>query len=145
MVAVTYPFNLTQQPAAAIPCGLPTLGLPVSMQIVGSKYSDILVLRAGHAYEAARPFAIPFMRAGTDTFVITRCRNGRPVGYRLEFLRSQVRLGQARMAAPCRDYARCVGCESSAALRLSGTGMGGPGQDIGKFHLHRLGAGEMLK
>jgi Asp-tRNA(Asn)/Glu-tRNA(Gln) amidotransferase A subunit family amidase len=59
MVAVTYPFNLTQQPAAAVPCDLPTLGLPVSMQIVGSKYSDILVLRAGHAYEAARPFAIP--------------------------------------------------------------------------------------
>ena len=91
MVAVTYPFNLTQQPAAAVPCGLPTLGLPVSMQILGSKYSDILVLRAGHAYEAARPFAIPSCEQVQipATCVITRCRNGRPVGYRLEFLHSQ--------------------------------------------------------
>ncbi len=55
----TYPFNLTQQPAAAVPCGLTTLGLPVSMQIVGAKYSDVLVLRAAYAYETVRPFAIP--------------------------------------------------------------------------------------
>ena len=38
----TYPFNLTQQPAAAVPCGFTTSGLPVSMQIVGPKYSDAL-------------------------------------------------------------------------------------------------------
>jgi aspartyl-tRNA(Asn)/glutamyl-tRNA(Gln) amidotransferase subunit A len=55
----TYPFNLTQQPAAAVPCGLTTLGLPVSMQIVGAKYSDALVLRAAYAFETARPFAVP--------------------------------------------------------------------------------------
>jgi aspartyl-tRNA(Asn)/glutamyl-tRNA(Gln) amidotransferase subunit A len=58
----TYPFNLTQQPAAAVPCGLTKLGLPVSMQIVGAKYSDPLVLRAAYAYETARPFAIPSHR-----------------------------------------------------------------------------------
>jgi aspartyl-tRNA(Asn)/glutamyl-tRNA(Gln) amidotransferase subunit A len=55
----TYPFNLTQQPAAAVPCGLTALGLPVSMQIVGAKYSDALVLRAAYAFETARPFAVP--------------------------------------------------------------------------------------
>jgi aspartyl-tRNA(Asn)/glutamyl-tRNA(Gln) amidotransferase subunit A len=55
----TYPFNLTQQPAAAVPCGFTTLGLPVSMQIVGAKYSDALVLRAAYAYEEAHPFAVP--------------------------------------------------------------------------------------
>jgi len=55
----TYPFNLTQQPAAAVPCGFTTSGLPVSMQIVGTKYSDALVLRAAYAYEAAHPFALP--------------------------------------------------------------------------------------
>jgi len=55
----TYPFNLTQQPAAAVPCGFTTSGLPVSMQIVGAKFSDALVLRAGYAYETAHPFAVP--------------------------------------------------------------------------------------
>ena len=55
----TYPFNLTQQPAAAIPCGFTTSGLPVSMQIVGAKFSDALVLRAARAYETIRPFVLP--------------------------------------------------------------------------------------
>jgi Asp-tRNA(Asn)/Glu-tRNA(Gln) amidotransferase A subunit family amidase len=34
----------------------------VSMQIVGAKYSDPLVLRAAYAYETARPFAIPSLQ-----------------------------------------------------------------------------------
>jgi len=55
----TYPFNLTQQPAAAVPCGLAPNGLPVSLQIVGPKFADALVLRAARAYEAAHPFALP--------------------------------------------------------------------------------------
>jgi aspartyl-tRNA(Asn)/glutamyl-tRNA(Gln) amidotransferase subunit A len=55
----TFPFNLTQQPAAAVPCGFTTSGLPVSMQIIGPKYSDALVLRAACAHEAAHPFAVP--------------------------------------------------------------------------------------
>jgi aspartyl-tRNA(Asn)/glutamyl-tRNA(Gln) amidotransferase subunit A len=54
----TYPFNLTQQPAAAVPCGFAISGLPVSMQIVGAKYSDALVLRAAYAYEASHPFVV---------------------------------------------------------------------------------------
>jgi aspartyl-tRNA(Asn)/glutamyl-tRNA(Gln) amidotransferase subunit A len=55
----TYPFNLTQQPAAAVPCGFTKSGLPVSMQIVGAKFSDLLVLRAAYAYEKAHPFVLP--------------------------------------------------------------------------------------
>jgi len=55
----TYPFNLTQQPAASVPCGFTTSGLPVSMQIVGAKFSDALVLRAASAYETAHPFVVP--------------------------------------------------------------------------------------
>lgn len=55
----SYPFNLTQQPAAALPCGLTTTGLPVSLQIVGPRYSDALVLRASRAFEAAFPWALP--------------------------------------------------------------------------------------
>jgi len=51
----TYPFNLTQQPALSIPCGLTSDGLPIGLQIVGAKYQDAMVLRAGHAFERARP------------------------------------------------------------------------------------------
>ena len=31
----TYPFNLTQQPAASVPCGFSSDGLPIGLQIVG--------------------------------------------------------------------------------------------------------------
>jgi aspartyl-tRNA(Asn)/glutamyl-tRNA(Gln) amidotransferase subunit A len=51
----TYPFNLTQQPAATVPCGFTTAGLPIGLQIVGPRYGDALVLRAARAYEAAHP------------------------------------------------------------------------------------------
>ena len=49
----TYPFNMTQQPAASVPCGFTAAGLPVGLQIVGPRHSDALVLRAARAYEAA--------------------------------------------------------------------------------------------
>ncbi len=42
----SYPFNLTQQPAITIPCGLTRSGLPVGLQIVGAMFADGLVLRA---------------------------------------------------------------------------------------------------
>ncbi len=53
----TYPFNLTQQPAASVPCGLTSDGLPIGLQIVGPARCDHLVLRAARAFESARPFA----------------------------------------------------------------------------------------
>jgi aspartyl-tRNA(Asn)/glutamyl-tRNA(Gln) amidotransferase subunit A len=55
----TYPFNLTQQPAASVPCGLTGEGLPAGLQIVGSRYADARVLRAARAFEAAQPFPMP--------------------------------------------------------------------------------------
>ncbi|POX56077.1 amidase [Streptomyces sp. Ru71] len=49
----TYPFNLTQQPAASVPVGADADGLPVGLQIVAARHRDDLVLRAAHAlYEA---------------------------------------------------------------------------------------------
>ena len=51
----TYPFNLTQQPAATVPCGFTAAGLPAGLQIVGPRHADALVLRAARAYEAAHP------------------------------------------------------------------------------------------
>jgi len=53
----TYPFNLTQQPAASVPCGFTSDGLPIGLQIVGPARRDHLVLRAARAFESAHPFA----------------------------------------------------------------------------------------
>jgi aspartyl-tRNA(Asn)/glutamyl-tRNA(Gln) amidotransferase subunit A len=53
------PFNLTQQPAASVPCGLTAAGLPVGLQIVGPMHDDALVLRAARAFEALRPWPLP--------------------------------------------------------------------------------------
>ena len=53
----TYPFNMTQQPAASVPCGFTSGGLPVGLQIVGPRHADALVLRAARAYERATDWA----------------------------------------------------------------------------------------
>ncbi|MFM7365139.1 MAG: amidase family protein [Cuspidothrix sp.] len=57
----TYPFNLTQQPAASVPCGFTENGLPVGLQIVAAKYRDIQVLQAAKAYENVSPFIMPHL------------------------------------------------------------------------------------
>jgi len=51
----SYPFNLTQQPAASINCGFTKSGLPVGLQIVGRMHDDQSVLRAAHAFEKIEP------------------------------------------------------------------------------------------
>jgi aspartyl-tRNA(Asn)/glutamyl-tRNA(Gln) amidotransferase subunit A len=51
----SFPFNLTQQPAASIPCGFTSDGLPVGLQIVGRMFDDTGVLAAAAAYELADP------------------------------------------------------------------------------------------
>ncbi|MDP6622194.1 MAG: amidase [Alphaproteobacteria bacterium] len=56
-VPYTLPFNLTGQPAASLPCGVTTAGLPVGLQIVGPQYGEALVLRAAASLE--RELALP--------------------------------------------------------------------------------------
>jgi aspartyl-tRNA(Asn)/glutamyl-tRNA(Gln) amidotransferase subunit A len=56
-LAFTYPFNLTGQPAATVPCGFTAEGLPVGLQIVGRWHADTTVLRAAACFEAAQPWA----------------------------------------------------------------------------------------
>jgi aspartyl-tRNA(Asn)/glutamyl-tRNA(Gln) amidotransferase subunit A len=51
----SYPFNMTRQPAASIPCGLTSAGLPIGLQIVGKLHDDARVLRAARAFEATQP------------------------------------------------------------------------------------------
>lgn len=53
----TYPFNLTGQPAASVPCGWTSGNLPVGLQIVGRRFDDIRVLQAARAWEQLQPWA----------------------------------------------------------------------------------------
>jgi aspartyl-tRNA(Asn)/glutamyl-tRNA(Gln) amidotransferase subunit A len=55
----SYPFNMSRQPAASIPCGFTTAGLPVGLQAVVALDRDALVLRVARAYETAHPFKMP--------------------------------------------------------------------------------------
>ena len=55
-IPFTYPFNLTGQPAASVPCGFTKDGLPIGLQIVGRRFHDQVVMRACAAFERARPW-----------------------------------------------------------------------------------------
>ncbi len=55
----SYPFNLSQQPAITVPCGLTADGLPIGLQIVGPMFGDALVLRAAQAFESVCPVRRP--------------------------------------------------------------------------------------
>jgi Asp-tRNA(Asn)/Glu-tRNA(Gln) amidotransferase A subunit family amidase len=54
---LTYPFNLTGQPAISVPCGFSPDGLPIGLQLAGPRHADAAVLRAAAAYEQAAPWA----------------------------------------------------------------------------------------
>jgi len=60
----SYPFNLTQQPAASVPCGFTKAGLPVGLQILGPMHGDRRVLRAARAFEKLQPWQSTYARFG---------------------------------------------------------------------------------
>ncbi|HEX8996952.1 MAG TPA: amidase [Ktedonobacterales bacterium] len=47
----TFPFDLTGQPALALPCGFTGAGLPASLQLVAGHFNEPALLRLGHAYQ----------------------------------------------------------------------------------------------
>ena len=51
----TYPFNLTQQPAATVPCGFTAAGLPAGLQIVGRATPTRWCCGRARSYEQAHP------------------------------------------------------------------------------------------
>ncbi len=55
----TFAFNLTRQPAIAVPMGFTANGLPRSVQLAAALYRDDLVLRAARTLEVAQPFPMP--------------------------------------------------------------------------------------
>jgi aspartyl-tRNA(Asn)/glutamyl-tRNA(Gln) amidotransferase subunit A len=52
----SYPFNMSWNPAASVPCGFTEDGLPVGLQIVGRRFDDLGVLQAAAAFEEAQPW-----------------------------------------------------------------------------------------
>lgn len=53
-IAFTVPFNMSEQPAASIPCGVSATGLPIGLQIAGRRFDDLGVLRIARAFEQIR-------------------------------------------------------------------------------------------
>ena len=53
-IAFTVPWNMGEQPALSVPCGVSPAGMPIGLQIVGPRFADGVVLRLGRWFEAAR-------------------------------------------------------------------------------------------
>ena len=51
----SFPINLSQQPACAVPCGQTAAGLPIGLQIIGARGADGAVLGYAAAFEDAFP------------------------------------------------------------------------------------------
>jgi aspartyl-tRNA(Asn)/glutamyl-tRNA(Gln) amidotransferase subunit A len=51
MLRNNFPFDLTGQPALALPCGFTAGGLPVSLQLAAGHFNEPALLRLGHAYQ----------------------------------------------------------------------------------------------
>lgn len=50
-IAFTVPWNMSEQPAASINCGISRSGMPIGLQIVGPRFDDMLVLRLAKQFE----------------------------------------------------------------------------------------------
>ena len=48
---------MTWQPAASLPVGFDSRGLPVGLQLIGRRFDEWTLLRLSSAYEAAFPWA----------------------------------------------------------------------------------------
>ena len=53
----TFPFNMTGQTAASVPCGFSSQGMPIGLHVIGRKGEETTVIRASAALERARPWS----------------------------------------------------------------------------------------
>jgi Asp-tRNA(Asn)/Glu-tRNA(Gln) amidotransferase A subunit family amidase len=53
-IAFAVPWNMSEQPAASIPCGFTASGLPIGLQIAGKRFDDLGVLQVSRAFELLR-------------------------------------------------------------------------------------------
>ena len=59
-IPFTLPYNMSEQPAASIACGITAGGQPIGLQIVGRRHDDLGVLRVARAWEQMRPAPRPW-------------------------------------------------------------------------------------
>jgi Asp-tRNA(Asn)/Glu-tRNA(Gln) amidotransferase A subunit family amidase len=59
-IGFTLPCNMSEQPAASVPCGFTAAGLPIGLQIIGRRHDDLGVLRLSKAWEGLRPALKPW-------------------------------------------------------------------------------------
>jgi Asp-tRNA(Asn)/Glu-tRNA(Gln) amidotransferase A subunit family amidase len=59
-IPFTLPYNMSEQPAASIDCGVTAGGQPIGLQIVGQRHDDIGVMRLARAWEQMRPTPRPW-------------------------------------------------------------------------------------
>ncbi len=52
----SFPFNMTGHPAASIPSGWSSNGLPIGMQIIGNRFDELTVLQVSKAFEEVAPW-----------------------------------------------------------------------------------------
>ena len=52
----TVSVNIAGLPGMSVPCGMDSQGLPIGMQIIGSKFSEETIIKAAYAYEQATNF-----------------------------------------------------------------------------------------
>ena len=55
--ALTYPINMIGHPAASVPCGNASDGLPVGLHVIGRRGDEATIIAASAAFERARPWA----------------------------------------------------------------------------------------
>jgi len=55
-MSFTFPFNLTWNPAATIPCGWSSENTPIGMQIIGKRFDEKNVLQVSKAFEEIAPW-----------------------------------------------------------------------------------------
>ena len=53
-IGFTVPWNMSDQPAASIDCGVSSTGMPIGLQIVGPRFADLFVLRLSGLFETWR-------------------------------------------------------------------------------------------
>ena len=53
-IAFTVPWNMSDQPAASIDCGVSSTGMPIGLQIVGPRFGDLFVLQLSERFETWR-------------------------------------------------------------------------------------------
>jgi Asp-tRNA(Asn)/Glu-tRNA(Gln) amidotransferase A subunit family amidase len=61
-IAFTLPFNMSEQPAAAINAAYSEAGLPIGLQLIGRRHDDLGVLRLARAWERLRGPQRPWSR-----------------------------------------------------------------------------------